>query len=46
MDLTAAVYTAVTAPIDWSLAAGPLWTVGGCMLIVFTMGIVAGMQRR
>ena len=46
MDIFTAAYTAVTAPIDWSLGAGAVWTAGGCMLIVFTMGIVAGMQRR
>jgi hypothetical protein len=46
MDLATAVYTAVTAPIDWSLAAGPVWTAGGCILAVVVMGIVAGMQRR
>jgi len=46
MDIFTAIYTAVTAPIDWSLGAGAVWTAGGCMLIVFTMCVVAGMQRR
>ena len=46
MDIFNAVATAATAPIDWSLAAGPVWTVAGCMLAVVVMGIVAAVQRR
>ena len=46
MDIFNAAYTAATAPIDWSLAAGPVWTVAGCMLAVVVMGVVAAVQRR
>ena len=46
MDIYTAAYTALTAPIDWSLAAGPVWTATGCMLAVITMGIVAVVQQR
>jgi len=46
MDILTAIAILASAPVDWSLGAGAVWTAGGCMLIVFTMGIVAGMQRR